>query len=133
MDMLPEDNKRQKLLKGPEGYDLYHLLADSGFHYQDMRNMLQLNAGLHDSFPAFSEIGPACRYFQYRLELGAAAMRFEQRRLERPLCDQWVFARFYQHGLSEIHLSGRSYKSTSRGPASKQLGTGTKAAFHQGE
>ena len=58
LDMLPEDSKRQKLLKGPDGYDIYTLLVDSGFHHQNMRNMLQLNMGMgSDSIPQFSEIG----------------------------------------------------------------------------
>ena len=58
LDMLPEDNYRQKLLKGPEGYDYYQLMADSGYHHQNMRNMLQLNMGNDPSgMPRFSEIG----------------------------------------------------------------------------
>lgn len=57
-DMLPEDNLRQKLLKGPDEYDKYMLLRDSGYHHQNMRNMLQLNLGnTSDSIPQFSEIG----------------------------------------------------------------------------
>ncbi len=58
LDMLPEDNHRQKLLKGPDDYDQYHLLADSGFYYQQMRNMLQLNEGTDQNGNVrFSEIG----------------------------------------------------------------------------
>lgn len=57
MDMLPEDNKRQKGLKGPDNYDIYHLLADSGFHYQEMRNMLHVNVAANDDTSLFSEIG----------------------------------------------------------------------------
>jgi hypothetical protein len=58
LDMLPEDNHRQKLLKGPDDYDKYHLLADSGFYYQQMRNMLQLNEGEDENKNVrFSEIG----------------------------------------------------------------------------
>ncbi len=58
LDMLPEDNRRQKLLKGPDEYDNYQLLVDSGFHHQNMRNMLQLNVGNNtDGIPQFSEIG----------------------------------------------------------------------------
>ena len=45
LDMLPEDNYRQKLLKGPDEYDKYHLIVDSGFYYQQMRNMLHVNEG----------------------------------------------------------------------------------------
>ncbi len=58
LDMLPPDNYRQKLLKGPDEYDQYHLLADSGYYHQQMRNMLQLNQGSNASGKIhFSEIG----------------------------------------------------------------------------
>ncbi len=58
LDMLPEDNHRQKLLKGADDYDQYHLLVDSGFYYQQMRNMLQLNDGVDEKGNVrFSEIG----------------------------------------------------------------------------
>ena len=53
LDMLPEDNYRQKLVFGPDNYDKYQRLISSGFHHQSMRNMLQLNQqGI-----GFSEIG----------------------------------------------------------------------------
>ncbi|MBD2752701.1 VCBS repeat-containing protein [Spirosoma sp. BT704] len=45
LDMLPEDNHRQKMLKGPDEYDAYQMLIDSGYFRQQMRNMLQLNRG----------------------------------------------------------------------------------------
>tara|TARA_B110000977_G_scaffold152179_1_gene193213 strand:+ start:526 stop:813 length:288 start_codon:yes stop_codon:yes gene_type:complete len=51
--MLPEDNKRQKLLKAPDNYNLFNLNVKSGFHYQYMWNMLQKNNGNG----TFSEIG----------------------------------------------------------------------------
>lgn len=58
LDMLPEDNRRQKLLKGPDVYDQYHLLLDSGYYHQNMRNMLQLNRGADaDGNIKFSEVG----------------------------------------------------------------------------
>lgn len=53
LDMLPEDNQRQKLLYGPENYEQYALMIQRGFYHQHMRNMLQLNQG--DDL--FSEIG----------------------------------------------------------------------------
>jgi hypothetical protein len=53
LDMLPEDNKRQKLLFGADNYESFDLNVRVGFHYQYMRNMLHLNNG-NDSF---SEIG----------------------------------------------------------------------------
>lgn len=58
LDMLPEDNHRQKLLKGPDQYVQYHLLIDSGYYRQHMRNMLHLNRGKdHAGNIRFSEIG----------------------------------------------------------------------------
>jgi hypothetical protein len=57
-DMWPEDNYRQKILRGPDEYDRYHLLIDSGYMQQNMRNTLQLNTGIkRNNIPQFSEIG----------------------------------------------------------------------------
>ncbi|WP_419213416.1 VCBS repeat-containing protein [Maribacter sp. X9] len=53
LDMLPEENKRQKLLLSPDNYEKFNLNLRSGFHHQYMRNMLQLNNGNN----TFSEIG----------------------------------------------------------------------------
>jgi len=52
-DMLAEDNKRLKLLYGPENYMEYALTVMQGFYHSSMRNMLQLNNGNG----TFSEIG----------------------------------------------------------------------------
>jgi enediyne biosynthesis protein E4 len=56
-DMWPEDNYRQKVLRGPDEYDKYNILIDSGYMHQNMRNTLQLNRGLQNGLPQFSEIG----------------------------------------------------------------------------
>jgi hypothetical protein len=57
-DMLPEDNYREKLLRGQDGYERFELSVDSGFHHQYVRNTLQLNRGLaNDGLPRYSEIG----------------------------------------------------------------------------
>lgn len=53
LDMLPEDNERQKLLYGPENYEQYALMIKEGFYHQSMRNMLQINQG--DGL--FTEVG----------------------------------------------------------------------------
>ncbi len=58
LDMLPEDNHRQKLLRGADNYDKFQLLVQHGFHKQLMRNSLQLNNGNKpDGTPILSEIG----------------------------------------------------------------------------
>ena len=53
LDMLPEDNRRQKLLLAPNDYDFFDLNLRLGFYYQYLRSMLQLNNGNG----TFSEIG----------------------------------------------------------------------------
>ncbi|MBW7892449.1 MAG: VCBS repeat-containing protein [Chitinophagaceae bacterium] len=53
LDMLPEDNHRQKTLMSPDNYEKEELMLRSGFYFQEMRNMLQLNNG--DG--TFSEVG----------------------------------------------------------------------------
>ncbi len=45
LDMLAEDNYRQKILKGPEDHVFYAKLREDGFHEQYMRNMLHVSAG----------------------------------------------------------------------------------------
>lgn len=45
VDMLPADNKRQKLLYMPDNYELYESTLRGGFYHQLMRNMLQVNNG----------------------------------------------------------------------------------------
>ena len=53
LDMLPEGNYRQKMVSGPDNFDKFQLLVDSGFYNQTMRNMLHLN----NQGNSFSEIG----------------------------------------------------------------------------
>ncbi|MCE7066903.1 VCBS repeat-containing protein [Dyadobacter sp. CY326] len=45
LDMLPEDNQRQKLLQLQENYEAFELMMSQKLHKQYMRNMLQLNNG----------------------------------------------------------------------------------------
>jgi hypothetical protein len=53
LDMLPEDNHRQKSLQLQENYESFALMQSQGLYKQYMRNMLQLNNGNG----TFSEIG----------------------------------------------------------------------------
>ena len=57
LDMLPEDNHRQKLLVAPDNYEKFDFNVKVGFGHQYMRNMLQLNQGMLKNELAFSEIG----------------------------------------------------------------------------
>ena len=52
LDMRPEDNKRQKLIIPPTGYDKFQLSLRIGYEPQFTRNTLQLNRGNN----TFSEI-----------------------------------------------------------------------------
>jgi hypothetical protein len=45
LDMLPEDNRRQKLLQLQENYESFELMQQQKLQRQYMRNMLQLNNG----------------------------------------------------------------------------------------
>ena len=53
MDMLPEDNKTQKMHSGSENFNKMQMFFKKGFYYQFSRNMLHKNNG--DG--TFSEIG----------------------------------------------------------------------------
>jgi enediyne biosynthesis protein E4 len=53
LDMLPEDNRRQKLLLSPDNYAKFELNLRVGFYYQYMRNMLHVNTGNN----TFAEVG----------------------------------------------------------------------------
>jgi hypothetical protein len=53
LDMYPEDNYGQKLVAGPDNYEKFGILKNTGFYHQSTRNMLQLNN--HGSY--FTEIG----------------------------------------------------------------------------
>ena len=53
LDMLPEDNRRQKLLMNMDNYEAFDQYVEAGFSFQYMRNMLQVNNGNG----TFSEIG----------------------------------------------------------------------------
>jgi hypothetical protein len=58
VDMLPPDNKRQKMMFGVTPYDRYRSELKFGYTPQFMRNTLQLNDGKDaEGKPAFSEIG----------------------------------------------------------------------------
>jgi enediyne biosynthesis protein E4 len=59
LDMLPEDNKRQKEMLGSQDFDKKQMSISSKFDYQlqYMRNSLQINQGNQANQPIFSEIG----------------------------------------------------------------------------
>lgn len=61
LDMLPEDNHRQKMLIAADNYEKFDFTVKTGFHHQYMRNMLQLNngngVGPAAALPTFSEVG----------------------------------------------------------------------------
>jgi enediyne biosynthesis protein E4 len=56
-DMLPPDAARQKLLAFPDNWNVQKSMLENGFHWQNMRNMLQLNQGSIQDKLRFGEIG----------------------------------------------------------------------------
>ena len=61
LDMLPEDNYRKKMLFSFMNYPRYETERRAGYQPEFMRNMLQLNRGVHQkgdtAMPYFSEVG----------------------------------------------------------------------------
>ena len=58
VDMLPEDNKRKKMMLWKYNYDFFQSTLRYGFEPQYIRNTLQLNNGVNkEGEPLFSEIG----------------------------------------------------------------------------
>ncbi len=58
VDMMPEDNLRQKTMFSKPNYDFFQMALRSHYQPQYVRNSLQLNRGsLPDGLPVYSEIG----------------------------------------------------------------------------
>ncbi|MEZ0487411.1 VCBS repeat-containing protein [Fibrella aquatica] len=57
LDMLPEDNARQKLLIWPDNWQVYQAQLKNGFWHQNMRNMLQINQQTPSGSGHFAEVG----------------------------------------------------------------------------
>jgi len=53
LDMDPEDNYANKVVAGPDNYEKFNMIKNTGFYDQTTRNMLQMNN--HGSY--FTEIG----------------------------------------------------------------------------
>jgi hypothetical protein len=58
LDMLPEDNKRQKTISGAMNFDVYQKNLELQYEPQFMRNTLQLNVGTRPAVPGDSSAGP---------------------------------------------------------------------------
>jgi len=57
LDMMPEDNLRQKMMFSKPAYDRFELDAKNGYQPQFIRNSLQLNMGVTpNGLPVFSDI-----------------------------------------------------------------------------
>jgi len=57
VDMLPDSERILKTAATAEGYSLFNQKLALGYHYQYVRNTLQLNRGVTDGNLRFSEIG----------------------------------------------------------------------------
>lgn len=58
MDMLPESNRRRKLMQSSVDYDLFNYRTDLGYAKQHVKNTLQINQGTNNKGEyQFSELG----------------------------------------------------------------------------
>jgi hypothetical protein len=59
LDMMPDDNRRQKSMFAAQPYDRYELALTMRYEPQFVRNVLQLNRGMTpgQAHPTFSEVG----------------------------------------------------------------------------
>lgn len=58
MDMLPESNRRRKLMLAPVNYDLFNYRKELGYAEQHVKNTLQINQGIDEyGNYQFSELG----------------------------------------------------------------------------
>ena len=56
IDMTPEDHYRRMVNVSPMSRETFNLSLDYGFHYQYMQNSLQLNNGIFNNIPIYSNI-----------------------------------------------------------------------------
>jgi enediyne biosynthesis protein E4 len=56
IDMTPEDHVRRMVNVSPMSRETFNLSLDYGFHYQYMQNSLQLNNGIFNGIPIYSNI-----------------------------------------------------------------------------
>jgi enediyne biosynthesis protein E4 len=56
IDMTPEDHYRRMVNVSPMSRQTFKLSLDYGFHYQYMQNSLQLNNGISNNLPTYSNI-----------------------------------------------------------------------------
>ncbi|QOI98060.1 MAG: VCBS repeat-containing protein [Flammeovirgaceae bacterium] len=56
VDMQPRNEQVRKRSAGEDAYDIFNFKLKYGYHAQVARNTLQLNAGMHQGTPLFSEM-----------------------------------------------------------------------------
>ena len=99
LDMLPEDNHRQKLLLAPDNYDKFDLNVRSGFYYQYMRNMLQLNNGNG----TFSETGQIAGISNTDWSWAALFADYDNDGWKDLFVTNGYLQRLYQSGFYQLH------------------------------
>jgi hypothetical protein len=104
LDMLPESNHRQKLLRGADAYDKYIMRVEHGLHHQQMRNTLQLNNGVDSNgVPIFSEVGQMAGISGTDWSWAPLFADFDKR-VERSFYFQRHPPGYYQPGFCQIHI-----------------------------
>lgn len=73
LDMLPEDNARQKKLIFPDNWNVYQAQLQNGFHHQNMRNMLQVNTRVRSEKQEMRNTAPQSSLTPHFSEIGQLA------------------------------------------------------------
>ena len=98
LDMLPEDNKTQKMHSGAENFDKFQLLFAKGYYYEYSRNMLQKNNG--DG--TFSEVGQLAGVSNTDWSWSALFNDYDNDGYKDLFYNQRLCERLYRNGFYEV-------------------------------
>ena len=98
LDMMPDDNLRQKTMFSTIGYDRFMLFRNKGYQDQYIRNVLQLNNGNN----TFSDIGYLAGIYATDWSWSSLLADFDNDGLSRFVRRQWISQRYHGSGFHSV-------------------------------